>query len=360
MTALSTDSADITRYRRDLDGLRGVAIFLVVFHHYVNAALKPASGSVVYYLMIPGRLAWTGVDLFFILSGYLVGGTLIANRNSPVFFRTFYVRRACRIFPLYFAVVAAFYVLNERVWGIPRPRLLEYLTLAQNFWMAAANNFGVMTLAVTWSLAIEEQFYLAIPFVVRAVEPRRLWWIIVACLALAPLLRLVLFVTLANGYFASHVLFFTRMDTLAFGVLIALVRHRGIVLSERVLYLAWFVLAVAMLFVAWKERSPNLLFRILCYDVFAMFYSVTLLLVLQRGFRALRMKPIVYLGIISYGVYLLHQPINRLLRHGNVVFGNARDVAVTGGAFVVVLLIASMSWELFEKKFVRAGHRLHY
>jgi peptidoglycan/LPS O-acetylase OafA/YrhL len=115
-----------------------------------------------------------------------------------------------------------------------------------------------------------------------------------------------------------------------------------------------------MLFIAWKERSPNPLIRILCYDVFAMFYAVTLLLVLQRGSRTLRVKPIVYLGVISYGVYLLHQPINRLLRHGNVVFNNVGDVAVTGGAFVVVLIIASISWELFEKRFVKAGHRQQY
>jgi peptidoglycan/LPS O-acetylase OafA/YrhL len=352
--------SNLTSRRPELDGLRGVAILLIVFHHYVNGPLKPASGSVLYYLMMPARLAWTGVDLFFVLSGYLVGGILIANRASPAFFRTFYVRRACRILPLYVTILILFYLLDGPVWDVPRPPLPLYLTFTQNFWMAAAGNFGVMTLAVTWSLAIEEQFYLTVPFVVRHVDARRLGWVIVGCMVAAPILRFVLFLTLDNGYFASHVLFFTRMDTLMVGVFIAWLQRRGATIPKSVLYGAWAALNLAMLFLAWKERSSNVLIRIFCYDVFAVYYGVTLLLILQGEFRFLRVKPLAYLGVISYGMYLLHQPLNRLMHRGVVGLSGLGDVAITLTALGVVLVLASLCWELLEKRFITLGHRQRY
>src|SRR5258708_5235695 len=104
----STGGSTVDGRRAELDGLRGLAILLVMYQHYVNGPIKPAVGSLLDYVLLPGRLAWTGVDLFFLLSGYLIGGLLLQNRDSLTYFKTFYVRRAYRILPLYLVCLAGF------------------------------------------------------------------------------------------------------------------------------------------------------------------------------------------------------------------------------------------------------------
>jgi peptidoglycan/LPS O-acetylase OafA/YrhL len=345
---------------RELDGLRGLAILLVIFQHYVVGPFKPAAGTVAYYFLIPGRLAWTGVDLFFVLSGFLVGRLLMQNRESITYFKTFFIRRACRILPLYLAVVAAAALFDPGFVSNDHLPLYAYLTFTQNFWMAAAASLGVMSLAVTWSLAIEEQFYVTLPFLVRFVSPARLWRIIVACIVLAPLFRLLTDVTVSNGYFASHVLFFNRMDTLMLGVLAAWLHQKRARLPRSWLYTALFVLMAILLLFAWKGQSANLLVRVFLYDAVAMFYCSMLLLAMQGGLRFLRSRALAYTGTISYALYLLHRPLQEIVHGGDRAITGWRDVAVTAAALVIVFVLASLSWELFERKFVNFGHRFRY
>lgn len=353
-------SAQSEDRKPELDGLRGFVVLLIVFHHYVNYPLKPADGTVIYYAMIPLRLAWTGVDLFFVLSGFLVGGMLISNRDSTAFFRTFYLRRAYRILPLYLVLLTASYFLFPRVMGVGRPPLLPYLTFTQNFWMALSGTFGVITLAVTWSLAIEEQFYLVSPVVVRSIDPGRLWMVIGGCIAAAPLIRVVLRFTVPNGHFMSYVLLFTRMDGLMVGVLIAWLLKRGFAPAKHVLYRTWVTLGVVMLLIAWFERSLNPLVRILSYDVFALFYGATLLIVLRGGLKIVRMKALAYVGVVSYGIYLFHYPVHRLVRGVAARVGGMSFLLTTLTAFVITFVLAVVSWEFFEKRFVRLAHRQRY
>jgi len=98
-------------HRPELDGLRGLAILLVLIWHYGNF-IEVDKGSLGYDALAMFRMSWTGVDLFFVLSGFLIGGILIDNRQSENYWTTFYVRRVCRIFPLYFAVLLAFIFLR--------------------------------------------------------------------------------------------------------------------------------------------------------------------------------------------------------------------------------------------------------
>jgi peptidoglycan/LPS O-acetylase OafA/YrhL len=100
----------------ELDGLRGCAILLVVIWHYVSQPANPAPGTVLALLVQPFKIAWSGVDLFFVLSGFLIGGILLDHRSSPRYFKTFYIRRICRIFPLYYFWIAL-YLLIPRFWA---------------------------------------------------------------------------------------------------------------------------------------------------------------------------------------------------------------------------------------------------
>ena len=166
----------------ELDGIRGIAIGMVVLYHYFFLTVVTIPGSTWAYVLAGGRLAWTGVDLFFVLSGFLIGGILIDARESSNYFKVFYARRFYRILPLYavwfvgvqlMVLAIRFGIATKSGWFL-EDRLLPYpyALFLQNFWMADANTVGGPTSGGTWSLAIEEQFYLTLQIPSRAASQR--------------------------------------------------------------------------------------------------------------------------------------------------------------------------------------------
>src|SRR5947209_6904169 len=163
----------------ELDGLRGLAILMVVSFHY---NLAPFLGGV-------------GVDLFFVLSGFLLGGTLLDKREASNYFKAFYTRRVCRIFPLYFLSLFLFVILLLAApftlgWllfgdsirfllGDPLP-LWSYFTFTQNFAMVDQGVWGIPWLGHAWSLAVVEQFYLILPVLIRFVSREKLPYVFAA------------------------------------------------------------------------------------------------------------------------------------------------------------------------------------
>ena len=97
----------------ELDGVRGLAILLVLIWHYVNREVDPNANIVLVYLKLAANVTWSGVDLFFVLSGFLIGGILLDHRTCSNYFRVFYIRRVCRIFPLYFVLIFLFFTLSR-------------------------------------------------------------------------------------------------------------------------------------------------------------------------------------------------------------------------------------------------------
>ena len=154
------------------------------------------------YVQAGLRLSWTGVDLFFVLSGFLIGGILLDSRASTNYYSVFYKRRFFRIIPIYLVALLVVPVLVSLGQGPEASRLrmahLEgapwyaYLTFTQNFWMAHAGTLGCNGLAMTWSLAVEEQFYLTVPLYIRALSRRWLTRFLVIGICSAPLLRILL------------------------------------------------------------------------------------------------------------------------------------------------------------------------
>src|SRR6516225_2852466 len=133
-----------------LDGLRGIAIGLVLLRHAIFGVTSvegiETHSPFTSALVAAGQLTWSGVDLFFVLSGFLIGGILLDARESPRYFQTFYFRRAYRILPLYFVTLAIF-LFQHLPWmsALMRPGRFQpleipgwaYATFTQNFWMAA-------------------------------------------------------------------------------------------------------------------------------------------------------------------------------------------------------------------------------
>jgi peptidoglycan/LPS O-acetylase OafA/YrhL len=346
----------------ELDGLRGVAILLVIAYHYLEPVHRTAQGW-HRHALAPARMGWLGVDLFFVLSGYLIGSILMANRQSPAFFSTFYLRRFCRILPLYLAVVLGCFAAHYRYMRTPGEPLYQYLTFTQNFGMAAAGQFGIPLLAITWSLAVEEQFYALLPPLVRFNRPKRLLAIVIGCMLLAPVLRYFFFARAGQqGMFAAQVLLFTHLDGLMLGVLFAWMRTHDVAIPRRLVHVVWWISAALVAFSALNTAAPRTVLPLMItvfYEVVTVFCASTLLMALDGSFPFLRWKALTYTGLISYGLYLMHQPLNWAL-HRAFRWQNWNDVRLAIVAFPVVYVIAALSWEWFEKPFVRFSHRFRY
>src|SRR2546430_16200390 len=142
-----------------LDGVRGVAILLVLVWHYFTSQVVAQPKSFTSYCRHATSLTWSGVDLFFVLSGFLIGGILLDHRNTSNYFRVFYLRRVCRIFPLYFIVLALFLALFatsiatspsfRSLFQDPFP-IWSYATFSQNILMGIRGDFGPGFLGITW------------------------------------------------------------------------------------------------------------------------------------------------------------------------------------------------------------------
>jgi peptidoglycan/LPS O-acetylase OafA/YrhL len=371
-----TDSARIPV----LDGLRGVAILLVLMWHGLFSI--PFKSPISSKILLLGTLSWSGVDLFFVLSGFLIGGILLDVRDSPRYFKTFYVRRAYRILPLYTVVI----VLNL-LWptfvvswvsrlghfsGTEVP-LLSLLTFTQNFWMAWSGGFGVITVRATWSLAVEEQFYLTIPFLVRRVGRYHFALVLSGIVVAAPLLRFLAHFMLWDGNFAAYVLTPCRADALCLGALCALLirfpAYWQRLISRRVVL--WCIAAPIVIVLAWissKGYGPFAGFVMTAsYSLLAIFYACFLLIALtSRGpvQRILCYPPLRNLGTIAYCTYLFHLPLMELCRRfiglrfsysslATQFYSGLLGIALT-------LVIGKLSWSFFEKPLLQRGHAYRY
>jgi peptidoglycan/LPS O-acetylase OafA/YrhL len=371
----------------ELDGLRGAAILLVLVWHYAVSPSSPAPGTLGAYLKQALSLSWSGVDLFFVLSGFLIGGILMEHRDSPRYWSTFFVRRACRILPPYAVVVAssvaavlvAMKGLPAIAWTLEGSvPLWSYVIFVQNFVMAQQSTFGSEWLSVTWSLAIEEQFYLFLPLLVRLAPRKALPFLLIPLVLIAPIARLLLLMLHPHGSMASYVLLPARADALLLGVLAAwALKHAGarrvLARHTRTLYAALVPLVVGAAFLA--SRGPGIgpdmaawTMTLVGLSWLAVLYVAILLLVLLHpsgpiGWLA-RLSWLRALGTISYGVYLFHQIIlalsHTLLLGQEPTIASIRDLLPTLLALTLTLGLATLSWRAMERPIVHWGRAHRY
>jgi len=378
---------DWSRRNPALDGLRGVAILLVLLRHAVFGVSSvqgiESHSRMAFLLLATGQLTWSGVDLFFVLSGFLIGGILLDAQSSPRYFQTFYIRRAYRILPLYFVVIALsllphllvqfFPARAARMSPLPLP-WWSYATFTQNFWMAHRGTFGPSGIGITWSLAIEEQFYLTIPLLVRKVRPRNLLIVLATVIVCAPWLRVLLHSSMAYPGLASYVLMPTRADALCLGVLAALlVRNPAAwnwLRTNR--HFLWLITALFFLgacYMTWQGYDA-LSFPMTTWGFswLAALYTCILLIAILPGEgivpRLLQNKSLMWLGTIAYCSYLVHVAMMNALRHPLKVHFPQYPVAawLAGGllGMALTLAIAALSFKYFERPLLRRGHQNTY
>lgn len=321
-----------------LDGVRGLAILMVLAHQLVLDGGPQARWWRL--LMLPMEAGWIGVQLFFVLSGFLITRILSATRHSSNYWRSFYMRRALRIFPLYYLLLAVMFWGLIHVESLPAGFVVEPGDRVW-FW-AYVSNWGTLwgarvgSLGHCWSLAVEEQFYLVWPLVVYWLGNRRLTQLC-AVLALVALgLRMTLIgIGADSGVIYTNTL--TRVDALALGALAAIA-------SDGETKVAWFDwlrkhwigLAVVVLGVGAVSGGFSRVNRLTLsvgHTVLALACAVWIVEATSREaagvssywLRLLQSRVLCLFGKHSYAIYLIHLPVH-------VWLGSAWLGAVVGHA----------------------------
>lgn len=354
-----------------LDGVRTLAITLVLICHYFTYQLSPIFKGPIKYLKEATFFTWSGVDLFFVLSGFLIGRILIFNRSSENYFKAFYMRRCFRIFPAYYFVLFVFilfvlagkspnfsYLMNK-----PFP-LYSYFFYLQNFWAAHLNDMGAEWLGITWSLALEEQFYLVLPLIIYFLNTKYLPIFLITCIVLSPIIR-----AFTPGL-GSYVLLPARMDSLLCGVLIAYYHLNGTIDKVffgrksilKLLITCFFIL----IFVCGKFEDMG---GTLMHSVLTLFYGSFLIFVLIANedssfIKFLSNSSMAFIARISYMIYLTHQLfsglLHQLLLNQSPAIYNYKSAAVTLLALVCTIGFSTISFYLLEKPILGLGKKYNY
>ena len=347
-------------YIAELDGLRGIAILLVMIHRmYPRAEGTPW----------PIEAGWVGVDLFFVISGFLIAGILLDTRDDPDYFRNFYARRLLRIFPLFYLLVGgmlvAFPMADHDGFTRQAGSPLWYLLQLGNVPEGLLGHNPPYWLAPVWSLAIEEQFYLTFPLLVRRVDPKRLasWLIGIALLALVT--RIVTTSLIPDRERIQYLFTLCRLDTIALGCLLALfVRSEryAAVRARLPRLLAQVLAACGAILLATQLDRTSWFGRTFGYSVVAVAFATLVLLVVEhrerRGTAVLRLPLLQYMGKLCFGLYLLHRPADTLVTA--LIDRVGLDQASLGWLPVkiaVALLLATLSWRVVEQPFLRLKRR---
>ncbi|MGA3210374.1 MAG: acyltransferase [Terriglobales bacterium] len=275
----------LRRYIPELDGLRAFAIGAVLFVHCNFGFQSHALEKMRSY-------GWVGVDLFFAISGYLITSILVSSRDQPHYYRNFYARRGLRIWPLYYLLLLFVFVLSPHLGLWARqdfdPRYIHweyYVFYVQNLVYARLGSFA---LVITWSLCVEEQFYLVWPFAVRLCSRRTLTGVALAVLLLGTPFRMFLHhIDSSMGFFFT----FTRLDPIAAGALA--------VLQPKWFRYTW----LAAPWAAWLLIHGDFEY---VYFALALTFASVVLYAAHHENRVLRAAPLRFVGKVSYGVYIFH------------------------------------------------------
>lgn len=369
MTPLSTESSKSSIL--ELDGLRGLAIALVMLFHLNN---ELTIGTQPW--LSAATSGWMGVDLFFILSGYLITESLLRNKGRQTYWRNFIINRARRIVPAYAALCAIVFVQHAQL-GLPWFTLTDpvqtplwHLTFVHNM-SIGFRTYTVNSLTmIMWSLNVEVQFYAFWLVMVALCSPKQLATLAVGIVLASPVVRY-----LAHSYVGVEATYYwtiCRLDSLMFGALASLalrsanqrvadVRQAGARIAP--------VLVVLLGCAAHYQIGVNRYavgFYTLGYTAIALSGACVFLAAYQHTWpwmnAILRLRPLRHIGAVSYGLYLFHPLANSLAKAvveaklGDPRLDLTAQWGFVVGALALAWLFAEVSWHIIEKPFLKSKH----
>jgi peptidoglycan/LPS O-acetylase OafA/YrhL len=363
---------------RALDGLRGLAILMVMVHHFAGGIDHAARGLGAAMVARFTGIGWCGVDLFFVLSGFLITGILYDTKGSPGALRNFYARRVLRIFPLYYGLLLAVFVLlpvpGARQVGRNQAWLWLYASNIGTFFAHGEEIFrgGLVQMGHFWSLAVEEQFYLAWPIFVLWLSRETLMKVCGGVILAVVTTRLTLI-----GMSFEKIAFFTpcRVDGLMTGAFLALAVRGEINIQALVRAGKWVAFGSGIILAAvWAVRGldpEDWPMATLGLTLLAFFFGGVLLMAIKPGARTAAVfeaKWLRFLGKYSYGLYVFHfalmpafarwfgvDVLTRIFHH----YWPARLLYI-GISTAASIVVALLSWHLFEKQFLKLKRFFEY
>ena len=364
---VSTHAGAGRRHYPLIDVLRGFAALLVLCYHVIEIGQWkefPVTGIA----LLP-RIGWIGVDLFFVLSGFVIGQAAIeASQADPWGWRPVYVeRRLRRIVPLYIATLVLFLLLVDPTllqYGSEAVRhILAHLLFIHNIWVKTAGSIN----GPNWSVALEMQFYLLMLFATPWIARSPTWKVLALWVLAAIAWRFAsTYLYPPGGGKPMHQQIAATqlpgvLDGFALGICLAKLALQGRLDYSPRRLLAWCVAAVALMLLAlelfwprafyWHSWQMITFWRTLLYAAFAAMLAVVVVIPWSGGFW---LRPLRYLGEISYGLYLWHVPVLVTLLDRTAW----RGAELLAGTVVCTTVLASLSWHGFEKLWLRPARRL--
>lgn len=392
-------------YIKSLDGIRGLAVLLVICHHWQFN-----------FFNIP--FGWIGVQLFFVLSGFLITGILLSEKQLSLgmFLKRFYVKRALRIFPLYFGLLSicavlftlAGTVLSNKSAGMNLLSLLDELQVNSLFLVTYTYNFmeiyhtlishikipNTELFSHLWSLSVEEQFYLVFPFIIYFLSEKNLKRFLVIILIVCPILRFAcveLFKNFTTDYYFIGTVIYRQtpfqFDALCFGAALAVFDLKFLLKNSKLIFYLFLILTVSVGLINYAllhtsvnhvtlkglgyEYTENLVYgnRISYGLTLINICSALMIYCSINGnspFRMFENSKLIFIGKISYGIYLLHYPFLKIYRlvlsHFLTEEKINANLFLETSLFITYLIclvaLASASYYLFEIKFLKLKEKI--
>jgi len=358
---------------KQLDGLRGIAILMVVSYHFFPENIICNFG-------------WTGVDLFFVLSGFLITGRLLPYLNDPKILQRFYRNRFLRIVPLYFAFLMIFFtswfLLSSAKtlssFGFYKAHWWQFFLFMQN-WVFANNIAESKThLQHLWSVAVEEQIYLLFPLFLILLRNKTKVFYAVICMIIAILISrwyYFNFVLEKEAYLKIYLNTFFRLDSFLCGVLVYLIYIDQVIYRKFLQVLTWIsLLCMLMLFIyiltTHDAEKNNAFISGAGYTVIAFMFAGLLMVTLLKKNKIINQVTsfsfLRFTGKISYGIYIFHWPLflfgfillNRLFAYINYTPGsNTIHFINVIICLPATYLVSSLSYKYFESYFLKRKAR---
>lgn len=356
----------------ELDGLRGFALLMVLTYHLINNQILLTRDPSFFEIALRKStyFTWSALDLFFVISGYLIANILIGNRNSSKYFKVFYFRRILRILPLFYLLLVCYVILKQTNINDPEGFLFanelplwSYFAYIQNYMMAFHDTYGPKIITPTWSLGVDEQFYVVLPTVIFLFKKKWIPYLVIPLIIAAPIFR-----ASTDSYYMAILPFQMRMDSLFTGVLLAyFVCEKDLIERARSKSKQVFVLILLLLISIFILTYTHTI-GVLGHTLFSLVFALLILsaITYRNGIYALilRNKLLRFLGLISYGVYLFHQFISGIL-HAVILnqqprLSNWADIGVTTLTLALSLLVGYILHVIIEKPLINFGHRFKY